>query len=83
MGGYDLKLQENKAVFLSYAMEDLNANSIKEQLKFLDRLGLMPELCKLCSIVASNLIEVMCVLRRRNKVGEFICDKYKPKLTRY
>lgn len=82
LGGYDLKLQENKAEFLNYAMSDLNVSSVKEQLKFLDQLGPMPELCKSCSTVSENSIEVKCVLRRRNKVGEFTCDNYKSKSNR-
>jgi len=79
LGGYDLKLQENKVDFLNYAMSDLNSSSVKEQLKFLDQLGPMPELCKSCTTVPENCIGITCVLRRRKKVNQFICDNYKPK----
>ena len=76
-GGYDLKLQENKAEFLNYAMSDLNVSSTREQLQFLDQLNPIPELCKSCITVPKNKISIDCVLKRSNQVGKFECDNYK------
>lgn len=75
-GKYDLKLQENKAEFLNYAMSDLNVSNVREQLQFLDQLKPIPELCKSCSTVPENTISIDCVLKRSNQVGKFECDNY-------
>jgi hypothetical protein len=77
--GYDLKMQENKAKFLNYMMDDLNVSSVREQLQFLDQLGPLPEMCKSCSTVPENTIIIDCVLKRRNQVGKFTCENYKSK----
>lgn len=76
--GFDVTEQENKADFINIAMNDLNKESIYEQVHLLKSISPKPDLCNSCRAVPENTIEVTCLLRRMKYADKFSCERYVP-----
>ena len=77
--GFDIKEFENKADFIKMMLDDLWVKNINEQISLLRKVTPIPELCKSCVVVPENHIEITCLLRQKERIDNFSCEKYRSK----